>query len=226
MNTAPLSDDEILAEAKDFANRIAASLPDRIQIGGLTLKSKLPFKALSIRELLMHRVSELASSAVDDYERGRVVAGMALTRAVIETVAVIFAVHERVNQFLVDKNVEQLDSFLMTSLMGSRTNPDLPPATNVLTLIDRMNKSIDGVRSTYDAMCESTHPNWADTMGAFGEIDREAFELKLGPSRRANGFGAGVNALSGALMTFEHYYSELAELTRTLNEHFEATGTT
>jgi hypothetical protein len=154
------------------------------------------------------------------------VAGIALTRAVIESVAVVFAVHERVSQFLVDQNVEQLDNSLMTYLMGSRNNPDLPPAANILTLIDRMNKLLDGARSTYDAMCESTHPNWAGTLGAFGDIDREAFELKLGPSGRVNSFGVGVNALSGALMIFEHYYGELAELIKRLNEHFEATGGT
>ncbi len=221
MSTAPLGDEEILAEAKEFAVRLTASLPDRIQISALTFKSKLPFKALAIRELLIHRVSELASSAVENFEIGRVVSGIALTRAVMETGALIFELHRRVTQFLVDKNVEQFDSFLMISLMGSHNNADLPLAMNVLTVIDRMNKTIDGVRSTYDTLCEVTHPNWAGTMGSFGEIDKEKLELKLGSSDRATGFRVGVNALSGALMTFEHYYNALAELTYRLNDHFE-----
>ena len=85
-----------------------------------------------------------------------------------------------------------------------------------------MSKSIDGVRSTYDALCESTHPNWAGTMGTFGEIDKERFELKLGSSGRGSGFGVGVSALSGGLMSFEHYYNALAELIHKLNDHFES----
>ncbi len=108
--------------------------------------------------------------------------------------------------------------------MGSRNNPELPFATNILSLIDQMDKAIAGVRSTYDSLCECTHPNWAGVMGSFGEIDREAFELKLGP-RAKTGYGIGVNALSGALMTFEHYYNQLAELIYNLNDHFESAGT-
>lgn len=134
----------------------------------------------------------------------------------------VFVLHERVAQFLADGNVEELDKFLMTSLMGSRTNPDLPRSNNILTLIDRMNNSIDGVRSTYDALCESTHPNWVGTMGSFGKIDREQFELKLGSYDKTNGFSVGVNALLGALMTFEKCYNELADLTYGLNAYFEA----
>src|SRR5258708_1364154 len=137
MSTRPLGYEEILAEVKEFAVRLTASLPDRIQISALTFKSKLPFKALAIRELLIHRVSELASSAVENFEIGRVVSGIALTRAVMETGALIFELHRRVTQFLVDKNVEQFDSFLMISLMGSHNNADLPLAMNVLTVINR-----------------------------------------------------------------------------------------
>ena len=136
----------------------------------------------------------------------------------------LFALHERTSQFLRDKDVQRFDNFLMTTLMGSRNNPDLPLATNILSLVDRMDKSIAGVRSTYDSLCECTHPNWAGTMGSFGEIDRRAFELKLGP-RSKTGFGVGVSALSGALMTFEHYYNDLAELMQKLNDHFETLGT-
>jgi len=221
MEAAPLTDQETLAEAKEFAERLAASLPDIIPVAGLTLKSKLPFKALSIRELLIHRVSELASSAVENFERGRTVAAIALTRGVIETVAVLFALHERVERFLEDKNVDELDAFLMRTLMGSRTNGDLPVAANILTLIDRLHLAVEGTRTTYDALCEITHPNWAGLLGSFGELDRQAMELRLGATGRSRGMSAGVNALSGALMTFQHYYNELAGLIGQLNEHFE-----
>lgn len=117
---AALSDEEALAEAKEFAQRLAASLPDVIPAAGLTHKSKLPFKALSIRELLIHRGSELASAAVENFERRRIVAGVSLTRALIETVAVLFALHKSVARFLDDHDSEVFDSFLMKTLMGSR----------------------------------------------------------------------------------------------------------
>lgn len=222
MEIAPLSDQETLAEAKDYVVRLQASLPNLIPAAGLTLKSKLPFKALSIRELLIHRVSELASAAVENFESGRVVAAIALTRGVIETVAVLYSLHERVEQFFDDKDVDELDAFLMRTLMGSRTDPEMPAAVNVLTLIDRLHLAVEGSRTIYDALCEITHPNWAGLLGSFGEIDRKAHELRLGPNERSRGLSVGVNALSGALMTFEHYYNDLADLIDRMNKHFEA----
>src|SRR5258708_19400924 len=100
MSTRPLGYEEILAEVKEFAVRLTASLPDRIQISALTFKSKFPFKALAIRELLIHRVSELASSAVENFEIGRVVSGIALTRAVFDTSALTFKFHYSIHPFL------------------------------------------------------------------------------------------------------------------------------
>jgi len=221
MEAAPLTDQETLAEAKEIAERLAASLTNKIPAAGLTPRSKLPFKTLSIRELLIHRVSELASSAVENFERDRVVAAILLTRAVIETVAVLFALHERVECFLENKNADEFDAFLMRTLMGSRINSDLPTAVNILTLIDRLNTVVEETRTTYDALCEITHPNWAGLLGSFGDIDRKALELRLGTAGRSRGMSAGVNALSGSLMAFQHYYNELAKLIDRLNTYFE-----
>ncbi len=53
MDKPPVSDDQVLEEAKAIARRLAESLPSRIEIGALTPNSKLPFKALAIRELLV-----------------------------------------------------------------------------------------------------------------------------------------------------------------------------
>lgn len=92
-----------LSEAREYADRLSASLPDRIQIAALTLKSKLPFKAVSIRELLLHRMAALSSAAVDLFEQKRVIPAVILTRAIVETLAALFTIHERVERFLKDK---------------------------------------------------------------------------------------------------------------------------
>ncbi len=212
-----------LGEAREYANRLSASLPDRIQIGALTLKSKLPFKAVSIRELLMHRMAALSSAAVDLFEQKRVIPAAILTRAIVETLAVLFTFHERIERFLKDKvkDIDEFDAFLMRYLLGARDNPEMPTPTNILTLIDRVEVTLPGFRSVYDALCECAHPNWAGTLGAFGKIDKEKFELKLGPVERSTAYTSGLAALSGALMAFEHYYNASADLMYQLNDYFE-----
>jgi len=221
MESSSPSDEELLAEVKDYSERVAASLPDIIPAAGLTLKSKLPFKALMIRELLIHRVSELASAAVENFEKGRTVAGVSLTRAVVESVAVLYALHEHVAKFLQDKDAESLDGFLMKTLMGSRSDGDLPVATNIITLVNRLHKEVDGARPLYDALSEITHPNWAGLLGSFGTLDRQKYELLLGARSNTQGNSLGLSALSGTLMTFEHYYNDLANKIDELNKYFE-----
>jgi hypothetical protein len=210
-----------LQEVRQLADIIASSLPDRIQIAALSLKSKLPFKAISLRELLLHRVSALATPAVELFERDQIIPAVVLTRSIVETFALFYALHERLVRFLAAKNSADLDDFLMRSLVGARNRPEMPSSINVLTLIDRVEKIIPGFRSVYDSLCEYTHPNWAGTLGAFGEIDQEAFELKLGLNERTPAWKTGVAALSGALMAFRHYYNDSANLVQQLNSYFE-----
>jgi hypothetical protein len=220
----PDSNAQHLAEAQDFSDRLNASLPDRIQIAALTLKSKLPFKALSIRELLIHRMAALASASVDLFKQQRAIPAVILTRAIVETAAVMLTFHERLGRFLNDKNkdIAALDGFLMQCLLGSRNNPDMPTATNILTLVDRVEQELPGFRRTYDSLCECAHPNWAGAFGAYGEIDKDKFELKLGPAERSTAYTVGLAALSGSLMIFEHYYNDSGDLVRKFNDYFES----
>lgn len=212
-----------LREARDYTDRLSASLPDRIQIAALTLESKLPFKAVSIRGLLRHRMAALSSAAVDLFEQKRVIPAAILTRAIVETLAVLFTFHERVERFLKDKvkDIDAFDAFLMRYLLGARDIPEMPTPTNILTLIDRVEVTLPGFRRVYDSLCECAHPNWAGTFGAFGEVDQERFELKLGPVERSSAYTSGVAALSGSLMVFEHYYNDSADLMYQLNDYFD-----
>lgn len=115
-----------LQEVRQLADIIASSLPDRIQIVALSLKSKLPFKAISLRELLLNRVSALATPAVELFERDQIIPAVVLTRSIVETFALFYALHQRLVRFLAAKNSAELDDFLMRSLVGTRNRPEMP----------------------------------------------------------------------------------------------------
>ena len=217
---------QLLSEIRECAERFAGSLPDCIQAAGLTFKSKLPFKALSIRELMLHRMAALSIATVELFEKKQVIPAVILTRSIVETLAVLFTFHERLDRFLKDntKDIAILDDFLMRCLVGARNIPEMPTPTNILTLIDCVEKTIPGFRSVYDALCEYAHPNWAGTFGAFGQVDKEKLELKLGPTKRTPAYSTGLNALSVSMMIFEHYYNASAELVRQLNDYFDKTS--
>jgi hypothetical protein len=215
---------EMLAEARNLADLVAASLPQKVDAAALTSKSKLPFKVISIRELLFHRVSALASPAVVLFEQGSYVAGVVLTRAVVETVAIIFAIHKQLRSFEETKDVDALDDFLMNCLMASRWKDATYQARNILTFVDYVDKEMPGFRATYDSLSEYSHPNWSGVLGAFGEIDQSDYALVLGPNERTTVFVSGVSALSGSLLTMQHFYNDMVKMLYQLNEYFETKG--
>ena len=101
----------------------------------------------------------------------------------------------------------------------------MPNTVNVLTLIDRVEKTVPDFRFVYDALSECAHPNWAGTFGAFGRghggNQPETTELELGPREQIEAYSPGLSALSGSLMSFEHCYNDSGELVGQLNEYFD-----
>jgi hypothetical protein len=218
------SEREYLVEARVFATNIFASLPLTVEAAALTWKSKIPFKALSLREVLIHRVSELAMVAVDLYECDKLVPAFIITRAVVETVAMTYWLSQKVGLFLDSKDIKELDEFLMKAMHGSRDSSTPLDSYNVLTAVDRMNKEYDGFRKMYDGLCEFAHPNWSGVLGAYGKVDHQRYSLSLGSKNSRVPIILGLAPFNASLKLFEHYYNDLTEQLNTLNAYFEGQG--
>ena len=215
-----LSDPERLALAKRMASEIRDALPKSIHAGEFTLKSKLPYKASSFREVLIHRASDLADVAIDLYESNRLVPAFVLTRAVIETTAVLFWLHKKAERFVETHDEKAFDEFLMKGLMGSKDGTTNHESHNVLTAVDHLDKEFPGLRDMYNSLCEFTHPNWSGAMGAYSELEKEKYVLHLGKEHRPPALALGLAPLIGALSMFAHYYNELAAVIQSINDHY------
>jgi hypothetical protein len=218
-------DEQNLKEAKECAERLTALRPKSVQASEFSKKWKVPFKAAMIRELLLYRATDLAGASIGFFEQKRIVPAAILTRQIVETFAVLFVFDERLERFIKDKskNVDELDDFLMCSLMGSKNKPfpGLPEAVNILNRIDRVDKTAPGFRDNYDALSEYVHPNWAGVLGAYGETVEQPFGLNLVTTAKPDGYAAGLFVLLSTLKSFEGYYKQAGESVRRLNDCFE-----
>jgi hypothetical protein len=210
-----------LAEAKLLSEELLHCLPALVPAAGLSLKSMLPFKATSIRELLVHRMSELASTAIFHLESGAVVPGAILTRSAVETVAVLFCLNQALEQFLDSPDLAKINSFLMSSLVGARWDDHPVQSISVLTLIDKVTKTIPAFRASYDNLSEYAHPNWSGLLGSYGRIDKENHELHLGVRDNATGLSSAFFVMTATLVTFKYYYNWSAKTLQDFNDHFE-----
>ncbi len=213
-----MSDDDTkkwsVAAARERLAALSSSLPTSIDHAGISLKAKIPYKVLSFREALIWRTEEVARCACDLLDRDDLASAIILTRATTENAAAIWYLFE-----LIKKQVEvgidaDLDERVMRLLMGSRNNDQLPSAVQVLTMLDRANKVINGIRPSYDALSEYAHPNWSGVSSLFSRIHREEIFTSFGRNPRGSEGPKrmALAALIGSLEIFTHAYDSLSDL--------------
>ncbi len=216
-----------LEKARLLAKAIALGLPDNIPAAALPTQSKIPFKVVVLREMLFHRVSTLATPAVSLLESGNVVSGILLTRAVMETVAVVAVIGYELKKFLVHQDIIRFNDFLTTCLLGNRRKTDgiekNYPAENIMNFIDAVTKKKKGYRTMYEELCEYAHPNFDGVLGSFGHMDGGNLTMTFGQKAGGKAVDIGADALAKALDILVRSYDGMAPNMVALARHFEPT---
>jgi hypothetical protein len=206
--------ESMMGEIHGRLELLESNLPRRVDGFGISPHSKLPFKVLLYREVLIWRMADLSRCALENLQNERLASAITLIRAAVETSAALWFLWAKLDGAVRAKTIGDIDDYLMKLIMGSKTNPDLPQAINVLTFVDRVNKDIDGFRHQYDNLSEFAHPNWAGTGLLYSKSDSETLSTNFGANIRGLGSTqhAGAVNLSVALMIFERNYNLVADL--------------
>src|SRR5574340_1019279 len=135
--------EQLMNEIKERLSAIEANLPHQIDILAVSPRSKLPFKALSYRETLIWRMAELSRTAYDAFTDNRLATAILLTRGALETCAALWYLKAKVSAAVKAGTVGDIDSYLTRLFGGSRIDPDLPQAINVLNFVDSVDKGLE-----------------------------------------------------------------------------------
>jgi hypothetical protein len=81
----PWADD--LARARQLSAGLSASLPNKIEIAALGVRSEAPFQLLTVREALIWRTEELGRGGCDAIEKEDFTVAALLTRSIAESAA-------------------------------------------------------------------------------------------------------------------------------------------
>ena len=144
----------------------------------ITIHSKMPFKAASVVQALLHRAVELGSDAKFLYENKRMMSSFILSRAIFETAAVMLWAVMSMQRYLVTGKIETLDDSLMIALGGSRLEGAKLSAKNINTILqqlDRRHPSSSGqtYQRIYSWFSEYAHPNSSSTLNQYATVDRK-----------------------------------------------------
>jgi hypothetical protein len=168
-----------LDEARRRVEKVRERLPLSVSASALGVRSSAPYLLLCLRAALLWRTEELGRCACDVLARDDVAAGILLTRAVIESTAMMW----RLKELLEDRaklGPKELNNILDKMLYGwKKSASELPEALNVLTLIDRMDRQFLGIRERYDELSEFAHPNWCGAFGHFGATTNDDSETLI-----------------------------------------------
>ena len=213
-NDATPDIERLLAEARARQQLISANLPEGVDPRSLTWASKIPYNVMCYREAQFVRAEEFARAACDMFERNDVVVGISNTRALVESVAAIWFLNEKVERQISGGLDHDLHAQVVALLMGFKNDEAFPKAVNVLTMIDKCDAVISGFRAQYDRMSEFAHPNYSGALGVYGERDADVAItwFRKGGLRREMAKGLGLSLLVPSMELLEYAYNRTADL--------------
>jgi hypothetical protein len=202
-----------MSEIRERLQTLESKLPNSLDAMAVSRTTKLPWKAVLLRDVFSWRMADLARGAFENFEKDRLASAIVLTRGAVETSATLWYLCGKVSDAIVAKTVGDIDDYLMKLLMGSRTELAMPQALNVLKFVDHVDKEVGGFRHQYDVLSEYAHPNWAGTSLLFLKHNEETRVTDFGTNiRTESAKNIGVLNLSVALMMFERSQGRLADL--------------
>jgi hypothetical protein len=211
-----VTDDEQLTKDITTVRRRTAELhlklPQVVDVAAIGVWSKAPYKVLVIRGALAWRTEEMARNACDALERADRAVGITLARSIIENTALLW----RLGKILEGRAAQKLDTLndmLTPMLLGFRSEADFPQAVNVLSLIDRLDNEIPGVRRAYDSFSEAAHPNYGGASGLYTHTNHEQYRTIFGRGVRSSPMAnSAAHITAASLLLFNHAFNEIEEL--------------
>lgn len=200
---------ELLEEARVLTVQINSNLPDKIEAAALSHISKLPFKAVSLRETLIHRIADLSDAAISLYKSSKIVPTIIMIRSVFETSAVLFWLFKKLKHISETNELDDINDFLNKHLFGGKDDDATVKSYNILTAIDHTDKEFENYRIAYDDLSEFAHPNWSGLIGAYSDAYKNKYVLKLGKGEGKIPYIFSLLLLVGSLKLTIYYYDEM-----------------
>ena len=174
--------------------------------------SKMPYKLLCLRALYQIRICDLGQASHLLYTKKAYLPAFVLTRAVMETVAMLYVFFLKGSEAVKKNDIYNIDDFLMKALLGTRDGTGSVKHYNALTSIQHVGKRNAEFEKLYLGLCEFAHPNWGGVSLAYGEqIDEGQMVIK---TIRDAPFAdtIGMKPLIASLMLFDEIYHGIEEL--------------
>jgi len=222
------TDRETLQEAEELYQQLPR--PPRTLSTILDSRTRavlIPDKARVAQYTLLCRMIDLTESTIELYRNGRRNSAFILTRAILETTALLFLIYERLERVVETNKLGDIDVFLSRIVAGGKSDstPEwalgVPAkAINIGKAIERLDKSFNwkgrGFASDDGFLCDFTHPNCHGGILSYAKWEKKndilVFWFSVSHKPFPQHLGAGLVCLCMCLDIFNHYYRKMGDV--------------
>ncbi len=209
----------------------SAALEVEIPIRGVIARnpgahtSTAPTRSLLLRAASAWRSYDLLVQSLVLYDAGYLLGARILVRSAIETLAVLAYLNQLMRGVV--SGAVQFHEFAAKTrvlALGSRDGSTEITALNIITILAKVERRVPGLRSVYDSLCETAHPNHEGLIDGYLAFEEDGWKATFA-NRWAAKYGEGFQShveVVAQLFYIEHdheWVEAFAELEQWLQEN-------
>lgn len=170
--------DSVQQNLTTWNSMLMASIPvaGLLSRNSVAYKWKAPFRCWLLREAAFWRITDLLTQSYALHQQGHCLGARILLRSAFETLATLIYLNHKMRQVVDDKlNFHLFSQETVALALGSRDGSTDHVAVNVLKMLDRGDKRYPGLRSLYDSLSESAHPNYEGMVSGYSKLDHDEY---------------------------------------------------
>ena len=191
------------------------SLCQQVELSGLFSRSpvahkwKSTFRSLVLRETVFWRTHDLLTQSYEMHMTGRTLGARILLRSAIETIATLIYLNQAIGG-VVDgtQNFHLFSRKTSRLLLGSRNKSTKHEIINIATVLEKTNKTYNGIVDLYSDLSESAHPNFEGMCFGYSRVDHNNHVTKYSNNMSYMYEDRNVAAIELCKSIFEHEYND------------------
>jgi hypothetical protein len=192
------------------------ALASNIPVAGLMSRNRVAYKWKSclrvwmLREVAFWRFHDLLTQSFALHQQGYGLGARILLRSGLETLAVLIYLNQLLQQVLDGKlNFHVFGKKTSALLLGSRDGSTAHQSVNIMTILQRCDRTYPGIERLYAALSESAHPNFEGMVFGYSEIDSGEYETRFS-NRWMDLHGDGhLASMETCMSAFQYEYNNV-----------------
>lgn len=129
-------------------------------------------------QCIIRRTVSLANSCMSMWNNRNAIGSALFARALIETVAFVYDLEIQVSKAVKEGNLKLAKDLIENRTLSTRSkrliasNPSAK-STNILTIIQKIDKEYDGILEAYEDLSEVCHPNVSGTLFMYANMNEK-----------------------------------------------------